>query len=605
MSLEICPASSTQNLAKTDRPAGWNTPAFNLANSIDIHQMKVYNLYCNLPIEVAYMVCMSKQLSIPLMDRAVLMGYNPGPNDFYRFFKENVTDKIDSEALTKALYDPKKGQPPIDPAVMMGALVLCAIVGYPLDLFAYHLKVDVAWQYALGITGPSARIPSYSALRSFNRRIIDNLLSEDVDLVNSVFNHLSIYYCIIAKVNTDIQRIDSALIESYAKQHTRFSLIYSCVSRLVHEISKKKSAVIPEQLQHFLNPEDFNCVTYHDKSTSDESKMDTLLKDASLAVNSFAQDYAHLKAFKILQRCLYEQTTVDDNGNRALRQKGDPVLKGQKADGSPNVGDAGTEEDPTVTRSGIMQTPVDPEATFNGKRGEHHCGYICTVTEARGPYGPILTGYTIRPNNTGDNKMAVDLVEKMPHATQEGAALVGDAGFSGDKLQDAVEATGRSLVTTNLTGRKTPVCFAKLEFGDDGIVTKCPGGHAPTSAKLDPKTGSCRCKFDCSACASCPYKNDCNPQEQKNAFVRSFTQKQKTRALSVLHRETSEFSAYSKFRNGVEAIFSLLRRAYDIDYMPVYGLARTTIRMGYNFIAVNVTKCYLRMMAMRKQAETA
>ena len=78
--------------------------------------------------------------------------------------------------------------------------------------------------------------------------------------------------------------------------------------------------------------------------------------------------------------------------------------------------------------------------------------------------------------------------------------------------------------------------------------------------------------------------------------MRSFTQKQQIRAASMKFRETDEFSAYSAFRNGVEAIFSLLRRAYGLDSIPVYGLDRITIWTGLDLHAVNVDKFYLRMM---------
>lgn len=35
--------------------------------------------------------------------------------------------------------------------------------------------------------------------------------------------------------------------------------------------------------------------------------------------------------------------------------------------------------------------------------------------------------------------------------------------------------------------------------------------------------------------------------------------------------QTEEFSEYAKFRNGVEAIPSLLRRRYHVDKIPVHG----------------------------------
>lgn len=534
----------------------------------------------------------SGQTYLSFFDKAEIMGWEPGKDDFYRFMHDHVTPFIDPTPFM-VLYDLKDGQPPINPTFMVGTLILAAKEHMTIEQFAYHLHTDISYQYALGLTAPGAKIPSYSALRVFIQRVVDYYAMTHVDLIHDTFDSLVKHFNEEAEVDTDTMRIDSVLIEVYAKELTRFQLIYRFVAKVVRELSKM-NVVIPEQLQHFLKKGDFNYVTYHDKKTSEEKKTEKLLADASLVLETFAQDYQHLKLFQLLQRCLAEQTVVDEKGVRTMREKGDPFLKGIIPVACDDV-----KEDPTILKIPILQTPTDPEATYNGKRNEDHHGYSATVTEASGPYGPLLQGYVLRQNIVGDNKMAIELVENSPPAKGNHGALVGDASFSGDALQIAVENSLRTLVTTNLSGRKTPVFFADLEFNEDGIVTKCPGGHAPIrTTRYD--DGSCRCHFDLSACANCPHREECNPDEQKAAFARTFTQKQKIRATSMKYRTTDEFSRYSAFRNGVEAIFSLLRRAYGIDYIPVYGIDRITIRFGLDLIAVNVNKFYLRMMQKKK-----
>lgn len=530
------------------------------------------------------------QSCLPEFDRAELMNYNPGPNDFYRFFREMIMPFIDPEPFM-VLYDPENGKPPIDPTIMLGALVLYRLEHGRLDQFAYHLKTDVAYQYALALTAPGAKIPSYSALRSFQRKVRNYFASTRIDLVRETFISLAKYFSEMADVDTDTVRIDSFLIDVYAKDLSRYQLVYCCIADVLEELSKKKHVEIPEQLQHYLDPADFNNVSYHDKATSDEKKEAKLMKEASLVLDTYAKDYSHLKTFKLLQRCLAEQTVVSENGVRSMREKGDPVLKG-----ITSVVCNDMEEDQTIKKSPILQTPTDPEATYNGKRNENHQGYVGTVIEASGQYGPILQGYVICQNIVGDNKMALELVRNMPMATGDRGATVGDAAFCGDALRSAVEDTHRVLITTNLSGRKASAIFADLEFNEDGIVTKCPGGHAPIDATLNKDTGNCRCHFELSACANCPHREECHPDKQKKAYVRTFTRKMQIRGASVKYRKTEEFSRYSAFRNGVEAIFSLLRRAYGIDCIPVYGLDQITIRLGLDLLAVNVCKFYLRMM---------
>ncbi|MDO4515368.1 MAG: transposase [Lachnospiraceae bacterium] len=55
-------------------------------------------------------------------------------------------------------------------------------------------------------------------------------------------------------------------------------------------------------------------------------------------------------------------------------------------------------------------------------------------------------------------------------------------------------------------------------------------------------------------------------------------------------RQTEEFRAYARFRNGVEALPSLLRRKYKVDAMPVRGMLPTAFFFGCKIAAINVLK---------------
>ena len=54
--------------------------------------------------------------------------------------------------------------------------------------------------------------------------------------------------------------------------------------------------------------------------------------------------------------------------------------------------------------------------------------------------------------------------------------------------------------------------------------------------------------------------------------------------------QTEEFSEYVKFRNGVEAIPSLLRRRYHVYKIPVHGKKRTRIFIGFKIAALDLQK---------------
>ncbi|MCC8844676.1 hypothetical protein LN492_19315, partial [Clostridioides difficile] len=51
-----------------------------------------------------------------------------------------------------------------------------------------------------------------------------------------------------------------------------------------------------------------------------------------------------------------------------------------------------------------------------------------------------------------------------------------------------------------------------------------------------------------------------------------------------------EFSKYARFRNGVEAIPSLLRRRYDADKIPARGKKRIRFHFGFKIAALDFQK---------------
>ena len=62
------------------------------------------------------------------------------------------------------------------------------------------------------------------------------------------------------------------------------------------------------------------------------------------------------------------------------------------------------------------------------------------------------------------------------------------------------------------------------------------------------------------------------------------------RAKQLQYMKTEEFSRYAHFRNGVEAIPSLLRRRYHVDKIPAHGKNRTRFHFGFKIAALDFQK---------------
>ena len=62
------------------------------------------------------------------------------------------------------------------------------------------------------------------------------------------------------------------------------------------------------------------------------------------------------------------------------------------------------------------------------------------------------------------------------------------------------------------------------------------------------------------------------------------------RAKQLRFMKTDEFKEYAHFRNGVEALPSLLRRKYHVDKIPAHGKKRTRLHFGFKIAALNFQK---------------
>ncbi|HBA49849.1 MAG TPA: DDE transposase, partial [Lachnospiraceae bacterium] len=118
----------------------------------------------------------------------------------------------------------------------------------------------------------------------------------------------------------------------------------------------------------------------------------------------------------------------------------------------------------------------------------------------------------------------------------------------------------------------------------------CPGGHEPKSCSYNQETGQCTISFQKRQCNDCPYKEQCHPKMFKRVSRKTVSSKSNQRAKQQRERSSEEFKKYSRFRNGVETIPSILRRKYGIDKIPVRGLIRSRFFFGCKIGALNIKK---------------
>ena len=194
-------------------------------------------------------------------------------------------------------------------------------------------------------------------------------------------------------------------------------------------------------------------------------------------------------------------------------------------------------------------------------------------------------------DDTSEYQLLIRLLKERTIIDDDGSFLVVDGAYSGEKNSRLASEHNLKLVTTNFTGRKPDEIYADFVFTEDGkYLIKCKNDCNPEECSYDPGNDRSVAYFQRSNCEECPYRERCQPRFLKTRVRKEVSWKSVGRAKQLQYMQTEEFSEYAKFRNGVEAIPSLLRRRYHVDKIPVHGKNRTRLFFGFKIAALNFQK---------------
>lgn len=101
--------------------------------------------------------------------------------------------------------------------------------------------------------------------------------------------------------------MDSMMIESNIRKLSRMELIYTCIAKLVTYLNEKQPTIVPEEMMHYCDPNDFNRVIYHQRSTDTESRIQILLDDADTLIEICNSGFENVTEYELFIRCISEQ----------------------------------------------------------------------------------------------------------------------------------------------------------------------------------------------------------------------------------------------------------------------------------------------------------
>ena len=487
-------------------------------------------------------------------------------NSWAKIFADEIFPAIDEKRFS-VLYSDKASRPNTPVNVIVGALIIKELFDYTDDEMVENLMLDFRIQYALHTTSFEEQPLSDKTLSRFRKRCYDYETLYNKDLYHDCVRDLGASVAKLMGISGKIRRMDSMMIESNIRKLSRMELLYTCISKLAMHVDKTNDSILPDRLKHYADPDGFNRVIYHQRSTDADKRLGQMLSDADMLLALCGSDYHGSTEYDLFVRCLSEQTIVE-NDIRRLRTKEDGGMK-----------------------STMLQNPSDPEATFRIKAGKEHRGYAANIEESVGVNGSVVTEYQYEQNIHSDSLFIQEHLEKTG-VPEEGTVIVADGAYSGTENTQLAADKNVELITTGLTGKNAPDILADFEFNEEGTkVLKCPAGHTPKSCSYMKQSSQCAVSFQRGQCADCPYQDQCKPKIYKRVARIVTSRAAHERAKIQRKMESEEFKNYARLRNGVETIPSNIRKNYHLEKLP-RGKQRGKFFFGSKIAALNFRKLF-------------
>jgi hypothetical protein len=482
-----------------------------------------------------------------------------------KVFADEIFPKIREEDFA-VLYSNKASRPNTPVNIIIGSLILKESLGVTDDEIVQASMFDIRYQYALHTTSFGEQPLSDRTLSRFRARCLAYETETGIDLIHACVAGLAKEIAKLMGVTPNMQRMDSLMVAANIRNLSLLELFYTCVANLA-KIMQQRKLEIPDAQKHYLEKDDYNRFIYHQRNIDAAGRTLAVMHDADKLLELCGGAFDDTSEYQLLIRLLKEQTTFEDDGNRRLRNK-----------------------EEMESPSKVLMNPSDPEATFSRKAGAKHIGYVGNVTESVGENGSLVTDYAYEQNVYHDSHFLKDFLKRQP-VNDTPIILVADGAYgSVANISEAMEHKIK-LITTNFTGHKPDDIYADFNFNEDGTkLLNCIHGKEPEKCVYDPGNERCVAYFSHETCNSCPYKDKCQPRFLKAGVRKEVSNKAKIRARQLRYMKTEEFREYAHFRNGVEAIPSLLRRKYRVDKIPAHGKKQTRLHFGFKIAALNFRK---------------
>ena len=490
-------------------------------------------------------------------------------------FRDVILEQMPVQKISKDLSD-NEGRPSVELHAIVGLLLIRDFQGWtvPETHEALLFRADI--QYALNLE-PGVEITQRTIERYLARMNKDESISEEI------FTQVSDKLLKSMEVKVQKQRLDSTHVLSDMANMGRARMIGVALRRFFAKVQRHDAALLDTLLDTFDDDllkryrKQSDSQVFGDVRTADQRRV--ALQQAAEDLHTVITKLASLKP--VCNWKMYKQLELIFSQQCELREEFVEVRK--------------------KTGGNVIQNLSDPDATYCGNKG---AGYQVQISETFNEDGQpnLITGAKVETAVQNDAEAVAPILEDLKTRDQLPEELQADAGYGSQSNVDVALEQGVSLVAPVPGGKKydpEEVGYDQFKLNENHEVVACPAGHAPKSTKFSENTGRIWAQMDPKLCNACPLMAHCRVQKEKadpesdqppraNGRVQ-FGLDAPLAAARRRHEQTDEFRDRYRWRSGIEATNSSLKRRLGLKRLRVrgFGAVKTSILLkltGWNIL---------------------
>ena len=478
----------------------------------------------------------------------------------YHFYK--IIFSHIKEDIFKVLYSEKKSRPNAPINAMVSALILMNRNKWTYEELFKNICFNILVKIALGLDNLTKMPFCPATLFNFQNKLSAHFVKTGENLLEQVFDSLTVEQLKTLKIKTNIQRTDSFLAASNIRNFSRVQLLVEIIIRLYRILSKEDKERFKVQFQPYVRKTSGQYI-YKLKASDLPHQLEKIGEMYFWIFQNLKAAYGEYEIFRTFERVYAEHFTIID---KKVEVKSSKEL-----------------------HSGCVQSPDDLDATYREKREKKSKGQAINVTETASPDNRLnlITDVDVNPNNIDDSKVLNKRIDKLKEKTPDLNELHFDGAYGSIDNDRKFDKHNINPIQTGVRGKDAAVNIKIDQISESQYLVSCP----KQKVKSEKARKRLKAKFDLSICNRCKHREKCQTLQRKGHRVFYFTsddylKKKREGAINTIPPERR------KLRSNIEATVNEFVSKMPKGKLKVRGAFKASIFAYSVAISVNFGRIY-------------